>query len=82
MYASAHTHHGGGRDALWVNAPVGIQEHLVALDPLRYFVPPYVGVKGWIGIWLDVATDAEIREHALQSYAMIAPKRLLPLLGA
>ena len=82
MYANAGTHHGGGRDALWVNAPVGMQEHLVALDRLRYFVPPYVGVKGWVGIWLDIATDEEIRQLVLQSYAMVAPKKLLPLLGA
>ena len=82
MYASAGTHHGAGRDALWLNAPLGVQEHLVSVDPLRYFVPPYVGVKGWIGIRLEAATDDEIRQLAVQSYAMVAPKKLLPLLGA
>ena len=82
MYASANTHHGGGHDALWVKAPLGMQEHLVSVDPLRYFVPPYVGVKGWVGIDLALATDEEIREHALQSYAMVAPKKLVALLGA
>lgn len=81
MYASAETHHGSGRDALWVNAPLGMQEYLTAVEPLKYFVPPYVGVKGWIGIVLAQASDEEIHQHALQSFSMVAPDKLLPLLG-
>lgn len=46
-------HHADGRLALWCAAPVGAQQHVVASDPDSYFVPPYVGVGGWIGVRLD-----------------------------
>jgi hypothetical protein len=46
-------HHGDGRLAIWVNAPAGAQEAFVAADPDRYFVPPYVGPSGWLGVRLD-----------------------------
>lgn len=46
-------HHGDGRLALWCAAPAGLQHALVAGDPERYFVPPYVGHRGWIGVRLD-----------------------------
>jgi hypothetical protein len=46
-------HHGDGRLAIWCAAPEGAQALLVASDPERYFVPPYVGHRGWIGLRLD-----------------------------
>jgi hypothetical protein len=46
-------HHGDGRLAIWCAAPEGAQEALVAEDPDRYFVPPYVGHRGWLGVRLD-----------------------------
>ena len=46
-------HHGDGRLAIWCNAPPGAQEALVTSDPRHFFVPPYVGAKGWIGVRLD-----------------------------
>ena len=75
----ANDHHRDGRVALWCNAPLGVQEHLVRSDPEKYFVPPYVGVKGWIGIVVARATDAEIASHVLESYCMVAPARLRAL---
>lgn len=75
MYAD--NHHGDGRVALWCNAPLGVREALVAGHPDRYFVPPYVGVKGWIGIVLDRVDDAGLRAQVVQSYAMAAPGKLL-----
>lgn len=51
MYAA--NHHGDGRFALWCNAAEGAQEMLVASDPENFFVPPYVGVYGWIGMRID-----------------------------
>ena len=81
MFASASSHHGRGRDALWCNAPLGIQELLVRSEPDRYFVPPYVGVKGWIGIHLDAVDDAELRSQVVQSFCMVAPRRLHALVG-
>lgn len=79
MYAGAANHHGRGRDALWCNAPLGVQEILVRSEPEKYFVPPYVGVKGWVGIHLDAVDDAELRSHVVQSFCMIAPRRLRAL---
>jgi hypothetical protein len=78
MYANDH--HGDGRVALWCNAPLGVQEHLVADAPQSYFVPPYVGVKGWIGIVLAHVDDAELREQIVQSYVLVAPHKLLAVL--
>jgi hypothetical protein len=47
-------HHGDGRFAIWCAAPDGIQQLLVEADPERFFVPPYVGHRGWLGVRLDV----------------------------
>ena len=77
----ANNHHKDGRVALWCNAPLGVQEILVRDAPEKYFVPPYVGVKGWIGLVLDQLDDAEIEEQVIQSYCMIAPKKLAALVG-
>jgi len=74
-------HHQDGRVAVWCNAPVGVQEMLVRHDPAAYFVPPYVGVKGWIGILLDEVGDDPLREHLVESYCMVAPKKLQALVG-
>ena len=80
MFASAHNHHGSGIDALWCNAPLGVQDLLIRSAPETYFSPPYVGMKGWIGICLAAVEDAELREQVVQSYCMIAPRRLQALI--
>ena len=46
-------HHHDGRLALWCAAAAGVQAAVVDADPERYFVPPYVGHRGWIGVRLD-----------------------------
>lgn len=79
MFASDTNHHGRGRFALWCNAPLGVQEHLINSDPKRYFSPPYVGMKGWIGVWLDGVGEATLRSHVVESYCMTAPKKLVPM---
>lgn len=78
----ANNHHNDGRVAVWLNAPMGVQEHLVADDPDTFFRPPYVGVKGWIGVVVDRVTDEALRPHVVQSYALVAPKKLLAALAA
>lgn len=80
MYAAAGNHHGAGRNSVWCNAPLGMQESLTLSDPDRIFVPPYVGVKGWIGVDLDTVDDEELQGFILQSYCMVAPARLQRLL--
>jgi hypothetical protein len=71
-------HHGDGRIALWLKAEPGVQQMLVATDPVRFFIPPYVGPKGWIGARVDVdgADWDEIAELVEDSYRMSAPRRL------
>lgn len=62
---------------LTCKAPPGEQAALVEEDPNRFFVPAYVGHKGWIGVRLDVAQDwDELAEIVETSYRMTAPKRL------
>jgi hypothetical protein len=69
-------HHGDGRIALWCHAPKGAQEILVGTEPSRFFVPPYVGTKGWIGLHLLANSDEDVRDHVRQAYCMVAPAKL------
>lgn len=74
---------GDGRPALWCKAPPGAQAVLVGSDSTRFFVPPYVGHRGWVGVRLDVAPDwDEIAGLVFESYCMTAPKRLTRALNA
>jgi len=69
--------HGDGRLSFWCKAPEGSQMVLVGADPDRFFVPPYVGHKGWVGVRLDPEPDwAEVAALVRRSYRLIAPKRL------
>jgi predicted DNA-binding protein (MmcQ/YjbR family) len=80
MYASADTHHGGGRPAVWLKAGPGNQGLMVRADPKRFFVPPYVGPSGWVGVWLDGSVNwVELADLLRDSYRLVAPKRLLAL---
>ena len=79
MFTRADTHHGRGKDSLWLNAPLGVQEMLVRADAVKFFVPPYAGVNGWIGVVLAEVDDAELRSLVVQSYCRIAPKKLQAL---
>ena len=70
--------HGDGRFAIWCAAPEGIQQALVEADPERFFVPPYVGHRGWLGMRLDRALDwDELAGIAEDAFAEVAPARLL-----
>ena len=72
---------GDGRAAVWCKALPGAQEVLVSAVPARYFVPPYVGHHGWIGVRLDGAIDwGELADLVEEGYRMTAPKRLVALL--
>lgn len=50
-------HHGSDHFAVWVAAPLGAQDILVRSDPEHYVRPPYVGVRGWVGVTLDNDPD-------------------------
>jgi hypothetical protein len=71
-------HHGDGRFAIWCAAPDGMQRMLVETDPERFFVPPYVGHRGWLGMRLDRAFDwDELAGIAEDAWAEVAPPKLV-----
>lgn len=71
-------HHGDGRLALVCAAPQGTQDDLIRQEPERFFRPPYVGHRGWIGVRLDVDVDwDEIAAIVASSYRCVAPKTLV-----
>jgi hypothetical protein len=71
-------HHGDGRLALWCAAPPGLQAELVEQEPERFFRPPYVGHRGWIGVRLDRDPDwDEIAAICEDAYRQVAPKTLV-----
>lgn len=69
-------HHNDGRIALWCSAPAGLQAVLVSSEPNRFFVPPYVGPRGWIGVHLDRNDDARLAVCVREAYCAVAPKTL------
>ena len=82
MYAAAGNHHGAGRVALWCKATRVNQSLMIEAAPTRFFVPPYVGPSGWVGVWLDGKPDwAEVAALLTYAYRLTAPKRLAALLG-
>lgn len=77
----ADDHHGDGRLALWCHAPPGVQAAVVDEEPDRFFVPAYVGHRGWIGVRLDrTVVWSEIAEIIVDAYRMVASKKQLAAL--
>lgn len=73
---------GDGRVSVWCKAAPGSQAILVGADPELFFVPPYVGSKGWIGMRLDAKPDwDEVAVVVRRSYGLTAPKKLAVQLG-
>ena len=71
-------HHGDGRLALWVAAAPGVQAEQVDEEPDRFFVPPYVGHRGWLGVRLDRSPDwDEVAGICADAYRQVAPKTLV-----
>lgn len=71
-------HHQNQFPHLWCAAPLGAQHELVSGNPERFFVPPYVGMRGWLGVRLDGKVDwREIAELCEDAYRVIAPKKLI-----
>jgi hypothetical protein len=74
-------HHGDGRLAFQCKAGPGVAAELVAADPVRFFLPPYLKQHGWVALWLDlpgVKIDwDEIDSLLIDAYRLIAPKRLV-----
>jgi hypothetical protein len=75
MYAD---HHHDDRLGFWCPAPPGAQEELVRTETERFYRPPYVGHRGWLGVRLDVDVDwDEISRIVVEAYRMVAPKALV-----
>lgn len=72
----ADNHHNDGRIAIWSAASGEVQQALIEAEPDKFFKPPYVGVRGWIGINLDQVDDAELASHIRQAWLIIAPIKL------
>lgn len=70
----SNNHHNDGHIAVWIPAPPGHQEMLIATSPETYFRPAYVGVKGWVGIDLDRIDDEDLMCHIREAWQMIAAK--------
>ncbi len=69
-------HHQDGRLAIWCAAPDGVQQEMVEIEPTRFFRPPYVGHRGWLGVQLLEVTQPELDAVVLDAYRQVAPKRL------
>jgi hypothetical protein len=74
-------HHGDGKVSLCCKVIPGDNAALVAADPTRFYLPAYVGSKGWVALRLDVGKVdwEEARELLVGSYLLVAPKRLAAL---
>lgn len=78
----AVNHHGDGRIALWLPLPAGAQDRWVTDDPERYFIPPYVGPRGWVGVRLDRGLDwDDIAARVREAYVHVAHPTLTRGLG-
>lgn len=83
IFAMQKGNYEGGRPSLWLKAPDGAQSALVEGQPERFFVPPYVGHKGWVGVYLDTrSVDWPLLGSLIEeSYGLIAPRQLAAAAG-
>jgi predicted DNA-binding protein (MmcQ/YjbR family) len=76
-------HHGADHLAVWLPAPLGEQEAMIFTDPERFFRPPYVGPRGWVGVRIDGKVDwSVVSALVAQAYRLVAPPRLREALEA
>ena len=72
----ANNHHDDGHIAVWIPAPPGLQGILIQSSPQTFFRPPYVGVRGWVGIELGGISDEDLAAHIRDAWLLIAPEKL------
>lgn len=82
-FVMSSDHHHDDRFGFWCAAPHGVQAELVDSEPDRFFRPPYVGHRGWLGVYLDVGDLDwdEIGEIVVEAYRVIAPPTLVATIG-
>ena len=72
----SNNHHNDGHVAVLLPTPPGAQTMLIEASPDKFYKPPYVGVRGWVGIELARISDQELASHIRQAWRLIAPKTL------
>jgi len=72
----SNNHHNDGHIAVVAPAPLGVQAPLVEASPKKFYKPPYVGGRGWIGIELARVSDQELAFHLREAWMLIAPPKL------
>jgi len=70
-----NNHHNLGHVAVWIPAEPGAQATMIRTEPQKFFRPPYVGVKGWVGVDLEAVSDDELGFHLSEAWRLIAPKK-------
>lgn len=74
--ACSINHHNDGHIAVTIPAEIGVQEALIKQSPKKFYRPPYVGVRGWVGIELPRVNDKELAAHLREAWKLIAPEKL------
>jgi hypothetical protein len=79
VFVQSSDHHHDDRLGFWCAAPAGVQQELVETEPLLFYRPPYVGARGWLGVYLDVPDVDwdEIAAIVTDAYRMVAPAKLV-----
>ena len=72
----SNNHHNDGHIAVTLPAAIGVQAPLIKADPQKFYRPPYVGVRGWIGVELDQVDDEELALHVREAWRLIALEKL------
>jgi hypothetical protein len=73
-------HHDDGRLAIWCAAPEGVQAQMIETEPERFFRPPYVGHRGWLGVELAAVSTAELGAICREAFCVVAPPSVRKLL--
>ena len=73
----SNNHHNDGHIAVWIPAAPGLQAMLISTWPDKFFRPPYVGVRGWVGIELPNVDDEELASHLREAWSLVASKKKL-----
>jgi hypothetical protein len=76
----SNNHHNDGHIAVVLPAAIGVQAALVKAEPEKFYKPPYVGVRGWIGVELERVDDEELELHIREAWRLIAPEKMHALL--
>ena len=73
----SNNHHHDGHVAVTLPAAIGIQEMLIKKSPRKFYRPPYVGGRGWVGIEVSRVSDRELELHLREAWRLVAPKKLI-----